>query len=91
MPAFNTALKKALQKIKHPEWYMFSAHSIRKTHGNWLKIMGDLRLMNVGASEICLRLGHDYNTFLKDYGSSGVLDNKDVMLIQKILGDLYRR
>lgn len=33
-PAFNTALKKALKEIKHPEWYMYSAYSIRKTHGN---------------------------------------------------------
>jgi hypothetical protein len=83
-------MKKALKQI-HPEWYMFSAHNIRKTHGNWLKIMGDLRIMEVSATEICLRLGHDYNTFLKDYGSSGVMDNKDIMLIREILGDLYRR
>lgn len=89
-PAFNIALKKAMKKI-HPEWYMFSAHNIRKTHGNWLKIMGNLRIINIDASEICLRLGHDYNTFLKDYGSSGVMDSKDVMLIKQIFGDLYGR
>ena len=88
-PAFNIALKKSLQKIKLPDWYMYSSHSIRKTHGNWLKIMGNLRLMNVDATEICLRNGHDYNTFIKDYGSSGVMDTKDVMLIREILGDLY--
>lgn len=90
-PAFNIAMKKAMQEIKIPEWYMFSAHNIRKTHGNWLKIMGNLRLMEIDATEICLRLGHDYNTFLKDYGSSGVMDNKDVMLVKEILGDLYQR
>jgi phage anti-repressor protein len=28
---------------------------------------------------------------LKDYGSSGVMDNKDIMLIREILGDLYTR
>jgi len=91
-PAMNIAIKKALEEIKdsrvNPK--MFSAHNIRKTHGNWLKIMGNLRMMDVDATEICLRLGHDYNTFLKDYGSSGVMDNKDIMIIQKILGDLYR-
>lgn len=91
-PAFNIAIKKALVKLKdirvNPK--MFSAHSIRKTHGNWLKIMGNLRLMDIDATEICLRLGHDYGTFLKDYGSSGVMDNKDITLIQEILGDLYR-
>jgi len=90
-PAFNIALKKALTKIDYPEPWMISAHNIRKTHGNWLKIMGNLRIMDIDASEICLRLGHDYNTFLKDYGSSGVMDNKDIMLIQRILGDLYQR
>jgi len=89
--AFNLAMKKALVKTKEPEGYMLSAHNIRKTHGNWLKIMGNLRLMEVDPTEICLRLGHDYNTFLRDYGSSGVMDNKDVMVIQEILGDLYRR
>jgi integrase len=87
---FNIAMKKALKPI-HAEWYMFSPHNIRKTHGNWLKIMGDLRMMDVGATEICLRLGHDYNTFLKDYGSSGVMDNKDIMIIREIFGDLYNR
>ncbi len=90
-PAFNTALKKALKEIKHPEWYMYSAHSIRKTHGNWLKVMGNLGLMNVDASEICLRLGHDMNTYLKDYGSSAVLNNQDVIIVKRMLGDLYQR
>lgn len=90
-PAFHIAMKKALREMKHPEWYMFSIHNIRKTHGNWLKVMGNINVMSVDASEICLRLGHDYETFLKDYGSSGVMDNKDIMLIGKILGDLYKR
>lgn len=91
--AFRLALKQALKKINDPNnpYYMFSCHNIRKTHGNWLKIMGNLRIMNIDPSEICLRLGHDYNTFLKDYGSSGVFGNKDVMLVKKIWGDLYQR
>jgi integrase len=90
-PAFNTALKNALQEIGVKDWYMFSAHNIRKTHGNWLKIMGNLRMMNIDATEICLRLGHDYNTFLKNYGSAGVLDSRDVLMIREILGDLYQQ
>jgi len=89
--AFNIAMNKALEKIEEPEGYMLSAHNIRKTHGNWLKIMGNLKMMNVDSDEICLRLGHDHNTFLKDYGSPGVMDNKDIRLIQEILGDLYVR
>jgi len=39
--------------------------------------------------EICLRLGHDYNTFLSNYGSSGVMSNEDVQIAKQILGDLY--
>ena len=91
--AFNIALKKAIQQVDDPRhpYYMLSAHNIRKTHGNWLKIMGNLKIMNIDATEMCLRLGHDYNTFLRDYGSSGVLDSRDIILIQKILGDLYAR
>ena len=88
-PAMNIAVKKALYKIKYPMPWMISVHNLRKTHGNWLKIMGDLRIMNVSATEICLRLGHDYGTFLRDYGSSSVMDNKDVLLVKQIMGDLY--
>jgi integrase len=90
-PAFNIALKKALIKIGYTEPYMVSTHNIRKTHGNWLKIMGNLNVMAVDASEICLRLGHDYNTFLSNYGSSSIMDNKDVLIVKQILGDLYSR
>ena len=90
-PAFNIALKKSLKDNGVEDYYMYSAHNIRKTHGNWLKILSNLRMINCDASEICLRLGHDYNTFLKDYGSSGVMDTKDVLQVKEIFGDLYTR
>ena len=90
-PAFNIGLKLGLTRANIKDPYLYSAHNIRKTHGNWLKIMGNLGLMKVDAMEICLRLGHDYNTFLKDYGSSGVLSNQDILLIKKIFVDLYQR
>ena len=98
-PAFNIALKGdkgserigGLQRAGIKDPYLYSTHNIRKTHGNWLKIMGNLGLMEVDAMEICLRLGHDYNTFLKDYGSSGVLNNQDILIIRKIFFDLYQR
>jgi len=90
-PAANLALKAHLEKSGVKDFYMYSIHSIRKTHGNWLKIMGNLGLMNVDAMEICLRLGHDYNTFLSNYGSSSVMDNRDVQIIKNVLGDLYQR
>jgi integrase len=87
--AFNLAIKKALKKAGIKDYYMYSAHSIRKTHGNWLKILGNYGMMKVDAMEICLRLGHDYNTFLKDYGSAGVMTAEDMIRAKKILGDLY--
>lgn len=90
-PAFNIALKKACKDSGMKDYYNYSAHSLRKTHGNWLKILGNLGIMKIDASEICLRLGHDYNTFLKDYGSAGVLSNQDVQVAKKLLGDLYGR
>lgn len=75
--------KRALIKsgIKDPQ--NFSLHNIRKTHGNWLKALG------LPAEEICLRLGHDLNTYLKHYGSSSVFNNMDMMQINKILEGLY--
>jgi len=91
IPAFNIALKKAAKKAGLPDWYMYSSHSIRKMHGNWLKALGNAGLMKIDASEICLRLGHDYDTFLRDYGSANVMNYEDLMLIKKILGDLYAR
>jgi integrase len=75
---FRRKLKKVVK-----DWYNFSLHNIRKTHGNYLKAM------DVRAEEICLRLGHDFNTYLKHYGSATIFDRKDKVGIIKILGDLY--
>jgi len=87
---FNIALKKSLQKIGVKDYYMYSAHNIRKSHGFWLKVMSHLRLMDIDAAEICLRLGHDFQTYLLSYGSPGILNNQDVMIVQQVLGDLYQ-
>jgi integrase len=87
--AFNIAMKKTLKEIGIEDYYMFSAHNIRKTHGNWLKILGNFGMMKIDSSEICLRLGHDINTFLKDYGSSSVMNTSDLLIAKEILGDLY--
>lgn len=65
------------------DWYNFSLHNIRKTHGNYLKAM------EIDSAEICYRLGHDLNTYIKHYGSANVFDRKDKVLIIKILGDVY--
>ena len=90
-PAFNIAIKKNLEKVGVKDYYMYSAHNLRKTHGNWLKILGNAGMINCDAMEICLRLGHDYNTFISSYGSSSSMNQSDLIEIKKILGDLYKR
>ena len=84
-PAANIALKKTLQRVKIKDWYMFSIHNIRKTHGNWLKAFG------IDGAEICLRLGHDYNTFVKSYGSPDIFSFKDMQDMKLVLGDIYEK
>lgn len=76
-------LKRTLKRIGIKDWYMFSLHNIRKTHGNWLNAL------EVSPQEICMRLGHDMNTYLKHYGSPNIFDRKDKMIMIKILGDVY--
>lgn len=90
-PAFNIALKKNLKDIGIQDYYMFSSHNIRKTHGNYLKILSANGMIACDAVEICLRLGHDMNTFLSSYGSSGVMTASDLLKAKSILGDLYTK
>jgi integrase len=71
-------LKKQLK-----DWYNFSLHNIRKTHGNYLKAL------DIDSGEICYRLGHDLNTFIKHYGSANIFDRNDKVGMIKILGDVY--
>jgi integrase len=76
-------LKRTVKGIGIKDWYNFSLHNIRKTHGNYLKAMG------IDSAEICYRLGHDMNTFIKHYGSANIFDRKDKVGMIKILGDVY--
>lgn len=76
-------LRRNLNKIGIKDWFQFSLHNIRKTHGNYLKAMG------IDSGEICYRLGHDLNTFIKHYGSANIFDRKDKAGMIKILGDVY--
>jgi integrase len=76
-------LRRSLKKANIKDVWNFGLHNIRKTHGNWLKAL------EIPAEEICLRLGHDYNTYLKHYGSPNIFDRKDKLLMIKILGDVY--
>jgi len=81
--AISQMLKRNLQKAGFKDWQQFSLHNIRKTHGNWLKAL------NISSDEICYRLGHDHNTFIKHYGSANIFSQKDKLLMLKILGDVY--
>lgn len=81
-------LKRTLKKIGINEWE-FSLHNIRKTHGMYLKTV-QRRGIDLDISEVCMRLGHDYNTFLKHYGSPSIFNERDRSLIIKILGDIYQ-
>lgn len=81
--AVSQLMKRILKKIEVKDWYNFSLHNIRKTHGNYLKALG------IDSGEICYRLGHDLNTFIKHYGSANIFDRKDKTLMVKILGDVY--
>jgi len=82
-PAANICMKNHLRKIGIKDWYMFSLHNIRKTHGNWLKALG------VDGTEICTRLGHDMNTFLRSYSSPDIFSFNEKNQMRLVLGDLY--
>ncbi len=75
-------LRRKLKGVVEDDWN-FGLHNIRKTHGNWLKAL------DISAEEICTRLGHDFNTYLKHYGSPNIFDRRDKILMIKILGDVY--
>jgi len=80
--------KRNLKKAGLNEWE-FSLHNIRKTSGMWLKTV-QRRGVDLDVSEICMRLGHDHNTFLKHYGSPSIFNDKDRDMIIEILGDVYK-
>jgi integrase len=81
----NSILKRTLIKSNIKDYYNFSSHNLRKTHGMYLKALG------IDVGEICTRLGHDYNTYIAHYGSADVFSDKDMRQIKDILGDLYMR
>jgi integrase len=82
---YNNLLKNTLTRLNVTNSRQFSSHNIRKTHGMYLKALG------IDIAEICTRLGHDYNTYIKHYGSADVFSEKDMRDIRELLGDLYFR
>jgi len=81
----NQLMKRILSKAGIKDWYNFSSHNIRKTHGMYLKALG------IDVGEICTRLGHDYDTYISHYGSADVFSEKDMRLIRELIDDLYSR
>ena len=82
---YNQLLKRKLLLLNVKDWDNFSSHNLRKTHGMYLKALG------IDIAEICTRLGHDYNTYIKHYGSADIFSEKDMRGIRSLLGDLYIR
>ena len=82
---FNQLMKNKLKSLGVKDYTNFSSHNIRKTHGMYLKSLG------IDIAEICTRLGHDYNTYIKHYGSADIFSDKDMRQIKELLGDLYFR
>ncbi len=80
--------KRSLVKASLKEWE-FSLHNIRKTSGMWLKTV-QRRGVDLDVSEICMRLGHDHDTFLKHYGSPSIFTDQQRDKIVDILGDVYK-
>jgi len=80
--------KRTLKKVGLKEWE-FSLHNIRKTSGMWLKTV-QRRGVDLDVSEICMRLGHNHNTFLKHYGSPSIYNDQDRDMIVEIMGDVYQ-
>lgn len=81
--ASRNLLKRHLKELKVSDYYNFSLHNIRKTHGMWLKAL------NIKLEEICQRLGHETNTYLKHYGSADIFKPNDITQMKLILGDIY--
>lgn len=86
--ATSQLFKRTLKKIGLNEWE-YSLHNIRKTTGMWLKTI-QRRGDDLDISEICMRLGHDHNTFLKHYGSPSIFTDQQRDKMVEILGDMYK-
>ena len=82
---YNQLLKRKLGELMVLNAEYFSSHNIRKTHGMYLKALG------IDIAEICTRLGHDYNTYIKHYGNADIFSEKDMRGIRELLDDLYIR
>ena len=81
--ALRNLMQRHLKELQIKDYYNFSLHNIRKTHGMWLKAL------NVKQEEICQRLGHDANTYTKHYGSADIFKTNHLSEMKTVLGDIY--
>ena len=80
-------MKRSLTKAGLPA-HEFSLHNVRKTTGMWLKTI-QRRGRDLDPDEICMRLGHDRDTFIKHYASPSIFTDYHRDKIVDILGDMY--
>jgi len=85
--SLSQLMKRAIKRAGLNDWE-FSLHNIRKTTGMWLKTVQRCGV-DLDGDEICMRLGHDHNTFLKHYGSPSIFTEQHRDKIIEILGDMY--
>jgi len=83
--ATNIAMKKALQKAKIDDWYMFSVHNIRKTGETWLMALG------IDGLKIVAHIGHSMAVAASNYISADIYTWEEKEQMRRILGDLYQR
>ncbi len=81
-------MKRCLKRTEIEDWYNFSLHNIRKTHGMWLKTL-IIYSREITEGEICNRLGHDFNTYLKHYASPSIFNERDKNMMINLMGDIY--
>ena len=80
--SYHMLMKSHLKKANITNYQDFSLHNIRKTYGNWM------RTFNIDMQELCYRLGHDYETFMSNYGSSLMFNESDKIKIRNIMGNV---
>jgi len=80
-PAFDIAMKKALKKAMIKDYYMFSAHQIRKTAENWVWCLG------VPEMVFTKTFGHDIDTATQHYIKNDTYTFKEKDIIKEIIGD----
>lgn len=79
---YHLLMKNHLMKANIENYQDFSLHNIRKTYGNWM------RLFKPDMQELCYRMGHDFETFMSNYGSNLLFSEQDKIKISKIMGTI---